>query len=271
MSLNLEAPRTLPVHHLSYSSISTYLGCPERWRRRYLEGEYEPTNQKMLVGKVVGRAIGAGYMQKIREGTISAELLADTFDTEWTENTQEEVDWEGQEPGVVKDSAAESLLVYATTLMPHVTPVTVEESFEIRLPETDWATIGYLDFVAAEPIYDLKVSARAKTQLDLDNDPQATMYVAAKASQEEWKRRPFKWHAVKRPSPGGRNPAVAVELETARTQLQVNNLLEKIALVAREIDWRVESGNWQGAAPGYWLCGERTCGFFPSCKWGGLK
>lgn len=270
MSLNLDAPSTLPVPHLSHSSINTYLGCPERWRRRYLELEYEPANQKMLVGKVVGRAVGAGYIGKIETGAISAELLTDTFDTEWTESTQEEVDWEGEEPGAVKDAAASSLIAYASSLMPTVEPVTVEESFEIILPGAEWVTLGYMDWLDSSTIFDLKVSGKAKTQENLDWDDQATLYVAAKQIQGDGLR-PFKWHAVKRPSPGGRSPATAVELTTTRTQLQVNHMLEKIALVAREIDWRVETGNWQGAAPGYWLCSAKSCGYFPTCPWGGQR
>lgn len=269
--MNLEAPRTLPVSHLSHSSINTYLGCPERWRRRYLELEYEPSNQKMVVGKVVGRAVTAGYIDKITSGVVNAELLTDTFETEWSDVTaSEEVDWEGLEPGEVKDSAAGSLVAYAP-MMQGVDPVTVEESFEITLPETDWKTIGYLDWVTASPIYDLKVSAKAKTQADLDYDSQATLYIAAKASQEDWQRRPFKWHAVTRPSPKGNRGAFVTELETTRTQTQVNTMLERIALVAREIDHRVTTGDWQGAAPGYWLCSQKGCGYWDTCRFGGQR
>lgn len=269
-SLNLDVPRTLPVPHLSHSSISTYLGCPEKWRRRYLQMEYEPPNQKMIVGKVVGRSVAAGYISKIQTGEIDTELVSDTFDTEWRDAEGENVDWEGLEPGKVKDDAADSLLAYASELMPRVTPITVEESFEIRHPEAEWVTLGYMDWLDPSDIFDLKVSAKAKTQENLDYDAQATLYVAAKQIQGEGLK-PFRWHAVKRPSPGGRSPATAQELVTTRTQVQVNNLLERIAEVAREIDWRVETGNWQGAAPGYWMCSQKSCGYWDTCRFGGQK
>lgn len=268
--MNLEAPTTLPVPHLSHSSINTYLGCPERWRRRYLELEYEPSNQKMLVGKVVGRTVTAGYLDKMTRGALDLELLDDTFSTEWAENAAEEIDWEGEAPGTVKDAAAGSLHAYASSLMQETTPETVEEGFEIRLPGAEWVTLGYMDWLDSLGIGDLKVSARAKTQADLDTDAQATLYVAAKQVQTG-KLAPFRWHAIKRPSPGGRSPAVASELKTIRTQVQVNTMLERIAQVAREIDWRVTSGDWQGAAPGFWMCGAKTCGYWDTCRFGGLK
>lgn len=267
--MDLTVPRTLPVPHLSWSSINTYLSCPERWRRRYLELEYEAPNQKMVAGKVVGRAVAAGYIDKIQSGTINTELVSDTFETEWAEAVDDDVDWEGLAPGQVKDQAAESLLVYAP-MMATVDPVTVEESFEIRFRDADWITLGYMDFLDSSSIFDLKVSSRAKTQADLDNDGQATVYTLAKQVQGEGLK-PFKWHAIKRPSPGGRSPATAMELVTTRTAAQTNNMLGRIALVAREIVLRTETGDWQGAAPGFWLCSATGCGYWNTCKFGGQR
>ncbi len=273
MSLRLDAPRTLPagLAHLSYSSISTYLGCPERFRRRYIDLEYEPTTSKMLVGKIVGRAVAAGMVGKIETGEINAELLTDSFSTEWDESTSsDDIDWEGEQPGEVKDSAAQSLVAYAGSLMPTVDPVTVEEGFSIQLPGTEFDTIGYLDFLDSASIYDLKVSMKAKSQSDLDTDLQGSLYVAAKRIQTG-ELMSFKWHAVTRPSPAGRRAAFATELTTSRTNVQVNSTLETIALVARELDWRASSGDWSGAAPGYWKCSERMCGYWDTCRFGGLK
>jgi hypothetical protein len=272
MSLNLEAPRLLAggrLSHLSHSSISTYLGCPERWRRRYLDLEYESPNQKMVVGRVVGRAVATGYIAKMDSGAVDAGVLKDVFDDEWKEAAAEDVDWEGMQPGEVKDAAAQSLLAYAPMMVDY-SPTTVEESFTIQLPDTEFETIGYLDFLDQTNIYDLKVSAKTKNQADLDSDSQATLYVAAKQIQGDGLR-PFRWHAVTRPSPKGNRAAFVTELETTRTQAQVNFMLERIALVAREIDQRVTTGDWQGAAPGYWLCSAKSCGYHPTCRFGGLR
>jgi PD-(D/E)XK nuclease superfamily len=270
--MNLEVPRQLPVAHLSHSSISTYLGCPERWRRRYLELEYEPPNLKQTIGKVVGRTVTTTYIDKMASGELNRELMRDSFSTEWDGAAQEDVDWEGETPGFAKDSAFESLDEYAMTLMQQTTPSAVEEGFEIKLPHADWGTIGYIDVVETQGLIDVKTSAKTKTQLDLDRDTQATMYVAAKHLQAPDQEIPaYRWHAIKRPSPKGRSPAIAQELLTTRSRLQIDSMLEKIALVAREIEWRVETGNWQGAAPNYWLCGEKTCGFYSTCRFGGLK
>jgi hypothetical protein len=272
--VNLEAPRTLPVDHLSHSSIATYLDCPERWRRRYLEREYEPTNGNMLIGKAVGRTITAGYLDKMKEGVVNLELIKDTFDTQWSEALEDEIVWEDEEdasePGRIKDSALACLDEYAITLMQKTTPTVVEEGFEVVLPGTEWATVGYIDFIAGGVIHDTKTGKKRKTQNEIDRDPQGTLYVASKQLQTGLIQ-PFRWHAIKRPSPGGRSPALAEVWETSRTQVQVNSYLEKIALVAREIEWRTGTGNWQGAAPGSWKCSANQCGYFSTCKFGGLK
>lgn len=271
--MNLDVPRTLPIDHLSHSSITTYLGCPEKWRRRYLDLEYEPSNPKMIVGRAVGRSVTTGYLEKMKSGIVSSELIEDTFETEWADTeTDTEIDWQGEEAGVVKDSAAQSLRAYAGNVMPLVLPDTVEESFEITLPAAEWNVIGYIDIVTGNLVTDVKTSMKRKTQAEIDRDLQATMYVAAKQLQGAESILPaFSWHAIKRPSPAGRNPAEVEILHTTRTQMQVNQYLERIAAVAREIDWRVSTGNWQGAAPGYWLCSEKLCGYWNSCPYGGKR
>jgi hypothetical protein len=45
--------------HQSISSLALFWRCPERWRRRYLEGMREPASGPMIVGKAVGQAATA--------------------------------------------------------------------------------------------------------------------------------------------------------------------------------------------------------------------
>jgi hypothetical protein len=233
--------------------------------------EYEPSTPKQVVGRVVGRSVTMGYLDKMAHSTLSREFIEDTFATEWSSiEADEEINWQDEEPGKVKDSTADSLRAYASEVMPHVTPDAVEEGFEIWLPEAEWNVIGFIDIVRGSHVTDVKTSMKRKTQDEIDRDMQATMYIAAKQTQSDDNvLAEFSWHAIKRPSPAGRNPATVELLQTTRTQFQVNTYLERIAEVAREIDWRVETGNWQGAAPGYWLCGAKTCGFYSTCPFGG--
>lgn len=46
----LDIPVRLPINNFSVSSINTYLKCPLKWKRRYIDGEYEPPSGAMILG-----------------------------------------------------------------------------------------------------------------------------------------------------------------------------------------------------------------------------
>lgn len=270
-SLNLEAPRELPagLKHLSHSSMNLLAQCPTRWYKRYVDLQYDPPNVAMTQGKAVGRTLALGLLDRIANGGVNHELLRDTYDSEWEEAAQEIEDWREDSPGQAKDAGAACVDVYALDIMPTTKPVTVEQGFELSLPDTDWNVVGFLDEVEEDgSIADIKVVGRVRS--GIDTDPQAGLYIASENVQGHGLPK-FSWHMLKKPSPGGRSPAEAIVQSTTRTQVQVGATLERIALAARELDWRFQTGNWGYAAPGSWLCGERTCAWWHSCPGGGLR
>lgn len=274
--MNLEAPRTLPVvEHLSHSSMKMFLTCPEKWRRRYIEAEYEPTNANLLIGKAVGSGISAGYIGKMiapeKQAEYQAVMLDVTSDTFDKESQGQEVDWRDDSPGESKDRAIACTTVYADKVAPEMHPETIEQGFEIQLPNVDWKVKGFLDIVGSLPgflakLHDVKTVSKADNTLD--EDIQATMYVASNYVRDG-SLPSYAWHQIKKPLKT--TPASVRILTTQRTATQVNNYLERVAQVAREIDWRNQTGNWQGAAPGSWACSEKYCGYWNSCRFGGAK
>jgi hypothetical protein len=101
MTAVLEPPTTLPVDHLSVSSIRLFLQCPEKWRRRYIEREYEPTSGAAILGSAIGAAEGANYQQKIESGEDITEAdVLDVFADEFDERSQtQEIEWRDDKPG----------------------------------------------------------------------------------------------------------------------------------------------------------------------------
>ncbi len=53
-------------------------------------------------------------------------------------------------------------------------------------------------------------------------------------------------------------------VKTSRTDRQLDFLTDRVFALAREIEWRCETDNWMGAAPGTWFCG--TCRY-TDCAW----
>ena len=68
LAARIEVPRRLPVRydgqptrHLSNSSYTLFLACPDAWRRRYLLGEKEPPSGAMFLGSRVDETLSHYY------------------------------------------------------------------------------------------------------------------------------------------------------------------------------------------------------------------
>jgi hypothetical protein len=256
----VEAPTTLPVDHLSLSSLRLYQQCPERWRRRYLEREYEPPSGKMILGSAAGAAEAQSYAQKIEDGEgYTVEQVCDEFDAEFEDRIhREEIDWGSDRPGELKDSGVEALALYHRMVVPEVVPVSVERQFDLSWPGLDWNVIGYIDVEDADgAVRDMKMRGKRMSQKDADADLQPTLYLAARRAEGN-PASAFRFDTMVRSS-----KPVAEVVSTPRTDSQLDMMSARIFAVAREIDWRISTGNWIGAAPGTWFCS--TCSY--DCPW----
>lgn len=270
--MSFEVPRTLPVDHLSHSSLNLLWQCPVRWRSKYIDGLLEPSNLYMLVGKAVGVGAAAGYVAKIRgDENWNAEIAEATAETVTDTCLHEEVDLGESTVGEVKDMAVSMVGHYHDQVMVHMKPLAVERGFSIKFPETDWNVVGYVD-VEGEGIglfatlHDIKTVGRANNAID--QDLQCTMYSAAKYA-DNGTLPGYAWHQIKRPTKKD-GPQIML-LTTTRTEQQVTTYLARVAQAAREIEWRTQTGNWAGAAPGSTWCSERRCHLWKSCPYGGAQ
>ena len=257
---------TLPVAHLSKSSIRLYQQCPEKWRRRYIEHEREPLGVPLVLGKTVGAAVGANLQQKIetREDWPADEVV-EYFAGEFEETAEvEDVDWGRSRPGRVKDQGAQLVRVYQQVAAPHVQPVSVERRVEFRLAGAEWTVQGYIDYELEDgTLADLKVKAKAPTEQELATELDPTLYLAARRAEGN-PARAFYYDVVKKTQ----EPMVS-RYRAERSDRQLDRFLQRLAQISQEIAWRTESGNWSGAPAGAWYCSPSRCGFWQSCPYGG--
>lgn len=265
---------TLPIDHLSVSSIRTLRQCPERWRRRYVEREYEPASGPMVIGKAVGAAEAQSdhdWMES-DEPMSTADVL-DAFADEWEVAAAEDVDWREEQPAALKDSGAEALRAYHDSLIPETPkPIAVERRAELDV-EGEGVEVGFVAYLDLEVtggvVIDRKVTQQRWSQAKADDDLQATGYLAARrAEAESLGGEPatgFAFDAMVRT----RKP-YAERIPTERTDEQLDAFLGMVTGAAEELRWRTESGNWSYAPDGAWWCGEKFCGYWSSCPAGGL-
>lgn len=264
----MDPPAELPVDRLSVTSLSMLARCPEKWHRRYILREYEPVNGKMLLGSAVGASEGQHYSRVIETGEgLSLEAVVDEFVAEWEDRIgREEVDWGEDKPGELKDSGVAAITAYHTTVAPLVVPASVEREFNLTWPGLDWSFTGFLDLEEADgTVADLKVRGKKLLRAEADVDLQPASYLYARRAEGNPAPR-FDFHTMVRT----KRPYAEV-VSTGRTDRQLDAFADRVFLAASEIHWRASNDAWSGAAPGSWWCGEKFCGYWPTCPFGGAR
>src|SRR5215212_4922527 len=197
LAARIAVPRRLParydgqpLRHLSPSSYTRFLLCPEDWRRHYLLGERMPPNGAMFLGSRVDDALTLYYRQRLeRRQTLELEQLRDAYRDLWFEQLEHEESQRGVrwEPELDEQTAfAIGLKAIAITLAELVPalgePVAVQRELQFRLaPGLDWTVKGVLDLEtlrerdgrSAPAVIDYKVKGTPLGQDKADRDAQA--------------------------------------------------------------------------------------------------
>jgi hypothetical protein len=262
-NLRVDPPATLPVEYLSVSSLNLFERCPESWRRKYIEHQYEPPSGKMLLGGAAGAAEAQHYGLQIERGEgLVIEDVLDEFSAQLDDRaSREEVDWQGEQPGALKDSGVGALRIYHAAIAPTVTPVSVEREFSLSWEGAPFTLTGYLDLEdSGGAVCDLKMSKQRWSEDKARAELQPTVYLAARRAEGN-PAPEFQYHTMIRTA----QPKAEV-VPTIRTERQLDLLTTRIFSIAREIEWRWLNDCWRGTAPDLaWMC--RGCGFASSCPW----
>jgi hypothetical protein len=260
-NVSVDPPPRLPVDYLSLSSLRTFQMCPEKWRRHYIEHQPEPSSGKMTLGSAAGAALAQHYGLQIETGQgLSTDDLVDEFAAEWEDRiTREDVDLEGELPGVMKDSGVAALRLYHAAIAPHVSPVSVERGFSLSWPGVEWKLTGFLDLETADgAVADYKLSGKRMSELAARGELQPTVYLAARRAEGN-PATGFAFHVMART----KQPTVEI-VPAPRSERQLDLLTSRIFNLAKEISWRCETDTWMGASPMTWFCGSCR---YTDCDW----
>lgn len=254
MSITVDPPAKLPVDYLSLTSIKLLMQCPEKWRRRYIEHQREPEGGKLILGKAVHGALAQHFGCQLECGEgLCIEAVLDEFATDWDARISDvEVAWGSDSAGDLKDGGIGGLRVYHHLIAPGIVPLSVERGFELHWPGVDWCLTGFIDLEDADDLVrDWKAIGKRMSQRDADADLQPDILLAARRAEGQ-PAAGFAFDTMVR----NKTP-VADVVQTSRSDRQLDRLTDRIFGLAREIEYRCESGNWGGAAPNTWFCG--TC------------
>jgi hypothetical protein len=149
--------------------------------------------------------------------------------------------------------------LYAAESAPEIQPVLVEEQIVIEVPAIRTPLLGILDVSTEDGlVLDIKTAARAKTQQDVDESMQLSMYHLA-------------YTARTGQPPAGVGLEVLVDTKTPKRQRLVSTRSERdLGVLAQRVNAMVagvEAGVFLPAAPGSWACSPKFCGFWATCPY----
>src|SRR5947209_10100361 len=73
-----------PLRHLSPSSYSLWVVCPEAWRRRYIKGEKPAPTGSMFLGGRVDDTLSTYFRRLLDDGDrLSLDQALDTYREHW--------------------------------------------------------------------------------------------------------------------------------------------------------------------------------------------
>lgn len=246
------------IDHLSYSSISLYLDCPENWRRRYIAKE--PTVSTPAL------AFGSAFHGALEAQLTTGQKALDAWPTAWTAALERNpIDWGMDTPethfneGVrlLSSEGVAAAVDKLTARMDEAGPM-VERKVTLNVPGVPIPVIGYIDFISREGIpCDLKTASRAWTEAKASDSLQGLFYLAAlnQAGQNfhGWRFRHVVFTKTK-------EPKVQI-LENRHTPAELFFLFRVVREVWRGIEREVFPLN-----PGSWKCGPVYCDFWGNCR-----
>lgn len=152
----------LPVEHLSASSMSLFLTCPEQWRRKHILKESEKNFGSRFIGNVDHRVNAEIFREKMNNRDFNIEEI---YRSEWNEALEKdgEPDWQDDDPTKMFERGVRMAKAYQEQVGKDIIPVAIESRFEFVLPDVPVPIIGYIDVAESALIRERKTSAVKQT------------------------------------------------------------------------------------------------------------
>ena len=256
----------LPIEHLSYSSISSYMTCGKAWKYRYIDKVQAPTSLTLITGSAVhdtvekiieNRTLGI-YDADATE--IATQALAERFSSaDIDENTPEAETAKNDVLRVVTDAYILSEVNNLTAKVDDAGPM-IERKVTLQVPEVEVPIIGYIDIILSNGTpADFKTSAKSWTQAKAEAELQPVFYLGAMGQMGIPVNWDF-WHIVFVKT---KQPKFQI-LKHRHYPEQIFKLFEQIQTV-----WKSMSSNvFLPAAPGCWKCSPKCCEYWKICQEG---
>lgn len=255
--------------HLSYSQISQYCRCGQQYYYRYIDPAIPvPPGIALIKGKTVHSGIEKNFRQKIdsKIDLPKKEIVDFTVSEYETATTSEEIFLSEEEKTTGKDivigkgldSVVQVAELYSDEVAPTIQPVSVEDRHMIEIPDCR-PVVTITDCIDDnKKIHDFKVTGKSKSQSEVDNSLQLTLYALAYNDRTGEMPAGLSFDALVTT----KKPKYQI-LETKRDEFDFVSAIRIIQTVQKGIEAEV----FLPAAEGSWVCDPRWCGYYSICKY----
>lgn len=283
----------LPRGYLSVSQINTLVNCPHSWKLQYVDGKPRKTSVRPFQGVQVHRAVEKVLGAKLKTGTaLPLDAALDAFSDEFEKSKGMIEDWEGEDPGLVKDTGVKCTRAYYEEAEAAATPLVVEKTFSTTIKSSDGKihlpVFGRIDSIQVQThtvqeyqdirekvaaagddgaakalslvkkplrVHDLKVTTDKWSESDLQNDIQFQLYAGVEHIPDVQVDQVVKGRA--------KVPRPRYEVLTG---VVTNKDIEHAVEVAAGVAKTIGLGHFPMTLPSNWWCSEKWCSMWRFCR-----
>lgn len=274
----------LPKRYLSISQVTMFIKCPQQWKLIYVDQKPRKTSARMFQGVFVHTSAETVLNKILETGEVPPlEMATDAFSDTFEKNKGLIEDWEGEDPGQVKDTGVTCAKIFHQEAAPAATPVAVEKEFHTIIKSADGKVrlpiLGRIDSEQVQThtfeeyqqvrevlkagkapkkplrLHDLKVSTDKWNEDDIKNSVQFATYAHVEGIPDVQVDNLVKGRA-KVPRPRLETITGVITPGQARHSLRVlEDAARSIAL-----------GHFPVTDPDNWWCSEKWCSVWQYCR-----
>ena len=171
------------IEHLSYSSISSYLGCGANWKYHYIDQVPTLTSPELVFGSAFHGTVES-FVGNNHQGD-----LATLWQEKWGKQLEcdQKVDWGTDTPEFFRDEGKRILShkdiqagIFSIKAAKSDQGAKIEQKVELHVPGVPLPVIGYIDIITEDGIPgDFKTSGKSWSADKALNEMQPLFYLAA--------------------------------------------------------------------------------------------
>lgn len=250
---------TLPKPSLSFSQVSSYLKCPDQYRRSYVDGVKTPPGVALVEGSAAHAGVEENNLHKMKTGKdLPVKNVVEAASEYFLGHQGEIEDWsEGEDKAdtdTVLRRAKGYLGAYMKGTAPAITPVAAEQEHKFDVQGIPFVAVVDLVHKADQNTRGVMDYKTVTTRSDVFKNPDKSLQLAIYAHLIETQQAGF----------------IGFLKDTQKVRV-VETIIPKHAWLAAEqqiiqVAKAISAGVFPMVDAKSWACNARFCGYYNSCR-----